>query len=77
LVYITAGDWVKFNLPISSAVAILGWGLAQWEDAYKTAGQYDAMLDCIKWPLDFFLKCWRKNENELYGQVTCTRFTDF
>ncbi|XP_060580783.1 endoglucanase A-like [Ruditapes philippinarum] len=27
------------------------------------------MLDCIKWPLDFFLKCWRKNDNELYGQV--------
>ena len=67
--YFTAGDYVKFNFPISSATAVLAWGLVQWKDAYQAAGQYTQMLDSIKWSLDFFLKCWKPNQNKLYGQV--------
>ena len=66
---IAAGDYVKFNFPISSATAVLAWGLAQWRDAYVYAGLLDEMLDSIKWPLDYFLKCWRSGENVYYAQV--------
>ena len=65
----SAGDWVKFNFPISSATSVLAWGLVQWEDAYASVGLHEQMLDSIKWSLDYFLKCWKPDKNVLYGQV--------
>lgn len=64
-----AGDWVKFNFPISSATVVLAWGLAQWEDTYQDIGLHERVLDSIKWSLDYFLKCWKPDEQILYGQV--------
>lgn len=64
-----AGDHVKFNLPMSSASTILLWGLEKWKDAYEAAGQLDMMYDMIRWPLEYFLKCWRPAQNEYYVQV--------
>lgn len=31
-------------------------------------GEYDAMLDAIKWATDFFIKC-HVSKHELYGQI--------
>nr|ABO26609.1 endo 1,4- beta D- glucanase 2 [Haliotis discus discus] len=64
-----AGDMIKFNLPMASATTILSWGFLKWSDAYKTAGQEDHMYDMIKWPLDYFLKCWNPVKKEYYVQV--------
>ncbi|CAL1529413.1 unnamed protein product [Lymnaea stagnalis] len=63
-----AGDHVKFNFPMAYSSAILAWGYLLWSDAYKAAGQEDYLLDSIKWPLDYLLKCHTK-PNELYVQV--------
>lgn len=60
---------MKFNFPISSATAVLAWGLVQWKNAYVNAGLHAEMLDCIKWSLDFLLKCWKPDQQVLYGQV--------
>ncbi|XP_064604141.1 endoglucanase 4-like [Liolophura sinensis] len=63
-----AGDHVKFGLPMAASTTILAWGLLQWKDAYQSSGQLDRMYDCIKWPLDYFLKA-HTGPNELYVQV--------
>ena len=68
--FISAGDGVKFNFPMAAATTVLSWGLGQWKDAYIRAGQLDLMYDSIKWPLDYFLKCWIENQDLYYCQVS-------
>ncbi|CAG2205325.1 E3.2.1.4 [Mytilus edulis] len=63
-----AGDHVKFGFPQASAVTLLTWGLLQYKDAYEASGQLDDMYDCIRWPLEWLLKC-HTGQNELYIQV--------
>ncbi|XP_063436572.1 endoglucanase F-like [Mytilus trossulus] len=63
-----AGDHVKFGFPQASAVTLITWSLLQYKDAYKASGQLDDMYDCIRWPLEWLLKC-HTGQNELYFQV--------
>lgn len=63
-----AGDHVKFGFPQASAVTLLTLGLLQYKDAYKASGHLDDMYDCIRWPLEWLLKC-HTGQNELYIQV--------
>ncbi|KAK3104432.1 hypothetical protein FSP39_001893 [Pinctada imbricata] len=58
----------KFGFPMSASTTLLGWGLLQYKDAYQAAGLLDKMYDCIRWPLEWMLKC-RTGPNELYIQV--------
>ncbi|XP_070555127.1 endoglucanase F-like isoform X2 [Ptychodera flava] len=62
------GDYVKFGLPMAWSTTVLAWGLIAYRDAYETSGQLQYMLDCIKWPADYFLKAHTK-EDEFYYQV--------
>lgn len=52
-----AGDHVKFNLPMSYSAAMLGWAVYEYEDAFKQSGQYNHMLNNIRWACDYFIKC--------------------
>ncbi|XP_005111870.1 endoglucanase 4 [Aplysia californica] len=63
-----AGDHVKFNFPMSYSTTVLTWGYLLFPEAYKAAGQEDKFLDCIRWPLEYLLKC-HTGPNELYVQV--------
>lgn len=53
---------------MASATTLLVWGLLEWTDAYRHTGQLGHMRDCIKWPLDYFIKAHSSNK-ELYVQV--------
>ncbi|KAK3581340.1 hypothetical protein CHS0354_016184 [Potamilus streckersoni] len=64
-----AGDHVKFNLPMAMSTHILLWGFIKFQDAYRQAGQTNMMCDMIKWPLDYFLKCWIPESETYYVQV--------
>lgn len=70
-----AGDHVKFNFPMSYSTVVLNWGYLRYKDAYDAAGQADWLLDCVKWPLDYLLKCYIPNDvsdpddDVLYVQV--------
>ena len=66
--YYDAGDFVKFNFPMAYTITVLSWGMIQYEDAYKASGEYQNMLDAIKWGTDYFIKC-HTAKFELYGQV--------
>ena len=63
-----AGDHVKFGFPMAYSTAVLAWGLVEYRDAYQASGELDNMLDCIKWPLDYFIKA-HTAKFEFYGQV--------
>ena len=47
---------MKFGFPMAFSVTMLSWGLVEYRDAYEDAGELNYMLDCIKWPLDYFKK---------------------
>ena len=63
-----AGDHVKFGFPMAYSVTMLSWGLVEYRDAYRDAGELSYMLDSIKWPLDYFMKAHTSRE-EFSGQV--------
>ena len=66
--YYDAGDHVKFGFPMAYTITVLSWGLIQYKDAYKAAGQYNNALDSIKWGTDYFIKC-HPSKYVFYGQV--------
>ena len=55
--YYDAGDNVKYNFPASSAMTLLAWSGIEFAEAYKEAGQYEYLLDAVKWGADYFIKC--------------------
>jgi hypothetical protein len=70
--YFDAGDHVKFGLPMSANSTMLAWGGIEYKDAYKKAGQWDEILDAVKWGTDYFLKAHVSEggkTKELYVQV--------
>ena len=62
----SAGDFVKFNLPMASAMTILSWGGIMWNKGY--AGQEEYLRQAVKWGNDYFMKC-HVSDNEYYAQV--------
>ena len=65
---ILAGDYVKFNLPGAQALTTLAWGGISYQAGYKCAGEFEHLLDAIKWGTDYFIKC-HVSDNEYYAQV--------
>lgn len=63
-----AGDHMKFGLPMASSTTLLSWGVIEYEDAYKKSGQYNYMLDNLRWVNDYFIKA-HPSPNVFWGQV--------
>lgn len=57
---------------MAASTTLLGWSLFQYKDAYQASGQLEAMYDCIRWPLEWLVKC-HTGQNELYVQVCSLR----
>ncbi|MFW5765807.1 MAG: glycoside hydrolase family 9 protein [Coleofasciculus sp.] len=70
--YYDAGDHVKFGLPGAASLTMLGWGAVEYQDAYQQSGQFEELLDSIKWGTDYILKAHvtdSQGTKEFYGQV--------
>ncbi|MEQ9621802.1 glycoside hydrolase family 9 protein [Coleofasciculus chthonoplastes] len=63
-----AGDHLKFGFPMAASTTLLAWGVIEYEDAYKESGQYNAMLDNLRWVNDYFIKA-HPAPTVLWGQV--------
>lgn len=63
-----AGDFVKFNLPMSYSATMLAWSVFEDKDAYEKSGQLTYIMDAIKWANDYFIKC-HPEEDVYYYQV--------
>ena len=66
--YYDAGDNVKFNFPQAGAMTLLAWSGIEFGEGYKKSGQFEYLLDAVKWGTDYFIKC-HTSKNELYVQV--------
>ncbi|XP_041377751.1 uncharacterized protein LOC121390096 isoform X2 [Gigantopelta aegis] len=64
-----AGDFVKFNLPMAFSTTTLLWGLIRFKDGYVASGELANMYDSIRWPLDYFIKCWDDQNTVYWAQV--------
>jgi endoglucanase len=53
-----AGDHVKFNLPMSYTLAMLGWAEYEYKSAIVGAGQLTNLESNIKFSLDYLASCW-------------------
>lgn len=63
-----AGDNMKFNFPMASAVTLLAWGGLEYYNGYKKCQQWGWLLANIKWVTDYFIKC-HPSPNVFYGQI--------
>ncbi len=59
--YFDAGDHVKFGQPMAASVNMLAWGGVEYREAYKQSGQFDELLEAVKWGTDYFLKAHEVN----------------
>ena len=50
------------------SVTTLAWGVIEFRDAYMDAGEYENVLDSLKWVTDYFIKA-HPSKYVLYGQV--------
>jgi len=66
--YYDAGDNVKFNFPGAATMTLLAWSGVDYAEGYKKAGQWEYILDAVRWGADYFMKC-HTAKNELYVQV--------
>ena len=49
-------------------MTMLSWGGIDYKDNYKSAGEWDVLLDTVKWGTDYLIKC-HTAPNEFYVQV--------
>lgn len=66
--YYDAGDHMKFTFPLSSALTMLSWGGLEYRAGYEKAGQWQTLLDTVRWGTDWLIKA-HPTPNELYAQV--------
>jgi endoglucanase len=70
--YYDAGGHVKFAQPTAYSITTLAWSAMQYKDAYVSVGQFNEVLDAIRWGTDYLLKTHRVangETSELYVQV--------
>lgn len=63
-----AGDHVKFNLPMAYTTTMLGWSYINSKAAYVKSGEYQNILNQIKWVNDYLIKC-NPDSNTYYFQI--------
>ena len=61
--YFDAGDHIKFIQPMAFNNTMLAWGGIDYQEAYKKSGQFDELLDAVKWGTDWFLKAHETDDN--------------
>ena len=60
---------MKFGFPMASATTMLLLGLVEFKDAYESVGLLEDMYDCVRWPLDYFMKA-HTSPYEFYAMVS-------
>lgn len=66
--YYDAGDNVKYGFPMAFTVTTLAWAAYFYEPEIKDSGEWNNLLDSIRWGTDYFLKA-SEQENRLFVQV--------
>lgn len=46
----------KVMLPAAWTTTVLAWGVLEFGDAYQAAGEYDNVLDALRWSYDYMVR---------------------
>jgi len=57
-----------FPILVALSVAMLAWGVIEYQSAYQKSGQLPYVMANLRWACDYFMKC-HTAPNVLYGQV--------
>ncbi len=68
---VDAGDNMKYGFTTGTATSYLAWGLLEYEQAYRNAGQYQWMTNQLRWINDYFVKA-HTAANEFWVNVGVT-----
>lgn len=63
-----AGDFVKFNLPMTYSSTMLAWSIYEDKDVYEKTEQLSYIKDEIKWVNDYLIKC-HPEKDVYYSQI--------
>ena len=66
--YFDAGDFMKFNFPLTWTLTTLAWGGIQYRQSYESAGELDNLKAALRHGTDYLLAC-HPEKFKLYGQV--------
>ncbi|KAG7163778.1 Endoglucanase 7-like, partial [Homarus americanus] len=64
--YYASGDHVKVGFPMAYTATVLAWGLIDFADGIKAAGQTEYAEAALKWATDYFLKA-HTDEYQIWG----------
>jgi endoglucanase len=68
-----AGDHVKFGFPMANTATKLAWSAIENQQAYQSIGQWNVLLDNLRWVNNYFVKCHIKKKDgstlRFFGQV--------
>lgn len=56
-----AGDHVQFGLPQTYSTSTIEWAFYEFRDAFTNIGEFDHMMDILRWGSDYYLKCTFRN----------------
>ncbi len=59
--YHDAGDHVKFGLPQTYSSSTLEWALYEFKEAFVRIGEYDHMVELMRWFSDYYLRSTFRN----------------
>ena len=61
--------YMKFGYSMASTATLLLWGMLEFEDGYRAAGEWDNVRNNLRWVLEYLLKC-HTNDTVLFAQVS-------
>eukprot|EP01133_Synstelium_polycarpum_P015511 gene15511-18422_t len=66
--FFDAGDHVKFALPMTYSMGVLGWGYLESKEKIVACGHSDLYLNILKWGMDYIIAS-HTAPNEFVGQI--------
>ncbi|XP_057961279.1 endoglucanase 12 [Malania oleifera] len=70
--YYDAGDNTKYHFPMAFTMTMLSWSVIEYSHKYQAIGEYDHVLDLIKWGADYLLLTFNSSApkiNKVFSQV--------
>lgn len=66
--YYDVGDNVKYGFFMVFIIIMFFWNVIQFREELQIVGEFDYVLEVIKWGIDYFIKCYFE-ENVFWGEV--------
>jgi endoglucanase len=65
---------MKFGFPMAYTITVLAWGGVAYPQGYTNSGQFNYLLDAVKWGTDYFIKA-HVSPDVFYAQVQSSQIS--